>query len=81
MHPNILPRSLNDINQAQKVILEVGRAVIALGGCPLAEHGVGRNPTKQALLKDLYGDSGLQQMVAVKRVLDPDGKLAPGNLF
>jgi len=81
MHPNLLPRSLDDIVQAQRVILEVGKAVIALGGCPLAEHGVGRNPTKQALLKDLYGESGLQQMLAVKQALDPEKKLAPGNLF
>jgi len=63
------------------VILDVGKAVIALGGCPLAKHGVGRNPTKQTLLKDLYGESGLQQMLAVKYALDPEGKLAPGNLF
>ncbi len=81
MHPNLLPRSLNDILLAQRVILEGGRAVMALGGCPLAEHGVGRNPTKQALLRDLYGDSGLRQMYAVKRGLDPECKLAPGNLF
>jgi len=81
MHPNLLPRSLNDVLLAQRVVLEGGRAVIALGGCPLAEHGVGRNPTKQALLRDLYGDSGLRQMHAVKRGLDPEWKLAPGNLF
>ena len=81
MHPNLLPRSLDDMHHAQRVILEAGKAVIALGGCPLAEHGVGRNPTKKALLKDLYGESGLQQMLAVKNALDPEGKLAPGNLF
>jgi len=81
MHPNLLPRSLDDMHLAQRVILEGGKAVITLGGCPLAEHGVGRNPIKQALLKDLYGESGLQQMLAVKYALDPEGKLAPGNLF
>ncbi len=81
MHPNILPRSMDDLRLAQRVILESGKAVIALGGCPLAEHGVGRNRTKQALLKELYGESGLQQMFAVKQALDPEGKLAPGNLF
>jgi D-lactate dehydrogenase (cytochrome) len=81
MHPNLLPRSLDDLHLAQQVILEAGKAVIALGGCPLAEHGIGRNPTKKALLKHLYGESGLQQMRAVKQALDPLGKLAPGNLF
>ena len=52
-----------------------------LGGCPLAEHGVGRNPVKQALLRGLYGDEGIAEMRAVKRALDPDWKLAPGVIF
>ena len=42
-----------------------------LGGCPLAEHGVGRNPVKQQLLRQLYGDAGIDEMRAVKRALDP----------
>jgi FAD/FMN-containing dehydrogenase len=57
------------------------KAVISLGGCPLAEHGVGRNPTKKALLKHLYEESGLQLMLAVKHALNPEGKLAPSTLF
>ncbi len=81
MHPNLLPRSLEDVRLAQQVVLEAGRAVIGLGGCPLAEHGVGRNPIKQRLLRELYGEEGLKQMYAVKQVLDPEWKLAPGNLF
>ena len=36
---------------------------------------------RNSMLKDLYGESGLQQMLAVKNALDPGGKLAPGNLF
>ena len=52
-----------------------------LGGCPLAEHGVGRSPVKQALLRQLYGDEGVEEMRAVKRARDPDGKLAPGVVF
>ena len=81
LHPNLLPRSLDDLHQAQQVILEAGKAVIVLSGCPLAEHGVGRNPTKKALLKHLYGESGLQHMLAVKHALDPERKLAQGDLF
>jgi len=52
-----------------------------MGGSPLAEHGVGRNPVKQALLGELYGDRGVAEMRAVKETLDPDYKLAPGVLF
>ena len=34
---------------------------------PLAEHGVGRNPVKQALLRELYGDEGIREMRAAGR--------------
>ena len=81
MHPNLLPRSFHDLHLAQQLILEAGKAVISLGGCPLAEHGVGRNPIKKALLKNLYGESGIQQMLVIKQALDPERKLAQGNLF
>jgi D-lactate dehydrogenase (cytochrome) len=59
------------MRHAQQVILEARNEVISPGGCPLAEHGVGRNPTKQALLKHLYGESDLQQMLDLKNALDP----------
>ena len=62
-------------------ILEFGQTVARFGGCPLAEHGVGRNPVKQQLLQQLYGERGIEQMRAVKRALDPDWKLAPGVIF
>lgn len=81
MHPNVIPRSYEEIQIAQRVILECGQAVIAMGGSPLAEHGVGRNPIKQELLEKLYGIEGIEQMRAVKKILDPEWKLAPGNLF
>ena len=81
VHPNVIPRAVDDVARGREAILECGRAVVELGGCPLAEHGVGRNPVKQALLRQLYGDAGVAEMRAVKAALDPEGKLAPGVLF
>ena len=81
LHPNLLPRTAQEVRLGQDAILACGREVIRLGGCPMAEHGVGRNPTKQALLRQLYGGTGIEQMRTVKRALDPEGKLAPGVLF
>ncbi|HJZ72802.1 MAG TPA: FAD-binding oxidoreductase [Vicinamibacterales bacterium] len=80
LHPNVIPRTFADVEAGRDAILEFGRSVRALGGSPLAEHGVGRNPTKQRLLRDMYGDEGIEQMRAVKRALDPEWKLAPGVL-
>ena len=55
--------------------------MIAMGGAPLAEHGVGRSALKQQLLRELYGERGIDEMRAVKRALDPASKLSPGVLF
>ena len=81
VHPNVLPRSYADVEDGKAAILEFGREVARLGGCPLAEHGVGRHPVKQALLRQLYGDDGIESMRAIKRAMDPEWKLAPGVLF
>jgi D-lactate dehydrogenase (cytochrome) len=81
VHPNVIPRSYDDVRRGMDAILEFGREAARLGGCPLAEHGVGRSPVKQQLLRQLYGDAGIEQMRAVKRVLDPGWTLAPGVIF
>jgi D-lactate dehydrogenase (cytochrome) len=81
LHPNVIPRSREEMAQGREALLEMARAVVAMGGSPLAEHGVGRSPLKQQLLHELYGEHGIDEMRAVKRALDPDGKLAPGVLF
>jgi D-lactate dehydrogenase (cytochrome) len=81
VHPNVIPRSLADVDAAKAAILELGRVAIRLGGSPLAEHGVGRNPIKQQLLRELYGDAGIEDMRRIKRAIDPAGILSPGVLF
>jgi D-lactate dehydrogenase (cytochrome) len=81
LHANVIPRSLDDVESGKIAILACGRNVIRLGGSPLAEHGVGRNPVKQQLLRDLYGREGVDAMRAVKRALDPAFTLSPGVVF
>lgn len=81
VHPNVIPRTYDDVEQGKAAILEFGRDVARLGGSPLAEHGVGRSAVKQALLRELYGAAAVDEMRAVKRALDPGGKLAPGVMF
>lgn len=81
VHPNVIPRSYEDVERGHDAILEFGREVSRLGGCPLAEHGVGRNRVKQELLRHLYGDDGIDEMRAVKRALDPQWKLSGGVIF
>jgi D-lactate dehydrogenase (cytochrome) len=81
VHPNAIPRTFDDVVRGREAVMAIGEAAIALGGAPLAEHGVGRNPVKKALLRRLHGDGGLASMHAVKQALDPHGLLAPGVLL
>jgi len=81
LHPNVIPRSMDDVDSGRAAILACGREAIRLGGSPLAEHGVGRNPVKQQLLLALYGQEGIDAMRAVKRALDPGWVLSPGVIF
>ncbi len=81
LHPNVIPHSLDDVTRGREAILDIAQQVMSLGGAPLAEHGVGRSALKQRLLRDMYGEEGIEQMQAVKRALDPTWKMAPGVLF
>jgi D-lactate dehydrogenase (cytochrome) len=81
LHPNVIPRSVAEMDSGREAILAFGRQVIRMGGSPLAEHGVGRNQVKQRLLVEMYGEKGIDEMRAIKRALDPEWKLAPGVLF
>ncbi len=81
VHPNVIPHAYADVESGKAAVLQFGRDVIRMGGSPLAEHGVGRNPIKQQLLRELYGEAGIDQMRAVKRALDPEWKLSPGVIF
>jgi D-lactate dehydrogenase (cytochrome) len=81
LHPNALPRSAEEVASAEQAQLEIAREVRRRGGSPLSEHGVGRSPLKQRLLREFYGPEALHEMRAVKRAFDPEWRLAPGVLF
>jgi len=81
IHANVIPRSEEDMGRGDEALFELGEEAVRLGGCPLSEHGVGRNAVKQELLRRLYGDRGIDQMRRVKAALDPEWKLSPGVLF
>ena len=81
LHTNLIPTSMDDAHRGREAIVEIASGAIGMGGAPLAEHGVGRSALKQRLLRELYGDEGIEQMRAVKRALDPTWKLSPGVLF
>lgn len=78
LHVNLLP----DVTRPDwrgrvgLILAEVTEAVVALGGTPAGEHGVGR--LRAPLLEQLYGPAIVRLMREVKHALDPAGILNPG---
>lgn len=81
VHPNLIARDADGMARARAAQVAIGKVAIELGGSPLAEHGTGRNPAKQALMLALHGEAGVASMRETKRALDPAWQLAPGVLF
>jgi D-lactate dehydrogenase (cytochrome) len=81
LHPNGLPASGEEAARGWEALLEFAEEAARRGGSPLSEHGVGRSPLKQEVLRRFLGDDAVASMRAVKRALDPEGRFAPGVLF
>ena len=50
-----------------------------LGGCVSAEHGIGK--LKRKYLNAMMGERYLNEMIEIKRALDPNLILGRGNMF
>lgn len=79
LHVNILPRDRAEVERGLAVYEEIAREIVALGGTVSAEHGIGK--AKRNLLKIMVGEEQLGEFASLKRALDPQGILSPGNLF
>jgi D-lactate dehydrogenase (cytochrome) len=81
LHPNAIPEDARQVELGYDALLEFAAEAKRRGGCPLSEHGVGRNPVKQEMLRRFVGGAGIESMKAVKQALDPEWRFAPGVLF
>lgn len=81
VHPNGLPRSSAEVAAGEAALLELAQRALALGGCPLSEHGVGRSALKQRMLAMTRGPAAMDQLRATKAALDPGWSLSPGVLL
>jgi len=79
VHVNILPRSPDEFETGQRLMLHFARHAVSLGGTVSAEHGLGKR--KAHLLALQYTSQQIEGMKEVKRRLDPHWLLNPGNLF
>jgi D-lactate dehydrogenase (cytochrome) len=79
LHINFIPESPEDVTRAKTLHLAMAKEAVRLGGTVSGEHGIGK--TKHALLDVMVGAEGIAGMRQVKKALDPEGILSPGNVF
>jgi len=79
VHVNIIPNSAAEYELGRELYGEWARAVMRMGGTVSAEHGIGK--LKKSLLRQMYGEEGIREMMRVKQAFDPADLLNRGNLF
>lgn len=79
LHTNILPHNETEFIQGKEVYKSFIDESIKMGGTISAEHGVGK--VKVPYLVDMLGETGVRQMAAIKKALDPNNVLGIGTLI
>lgn len=78
-HQNFIARSADDVARIESVVEKTLKNVLAMGGTIAAEHGIGKVKRKWLSLQMTPLQIGV--MRTVKRELDPDNIMAPGNIL
>lgn len=79
VHVNILPRDMGEYDAGKRLYMAWARRVVEMGGSVSAEHGIGK--LKAPFLRMMYGREGVAEMLALKKLFDPELRLNPGDLF
>jgi D-lactate dehydrogenase (cytochrome) len=79
LHVNMLPRNNEEVKQGMDNYMLFAKRAVELGGTVAAEHGIGK--LKRAFLEAMYGASGIAEMQAVKKALDPKWIINQGNVI
>ncbi len=79
LHMNFLPENASERALAEAIRDELTARVIAWGGSPSAEHGIGK--LKCAALRQRVGVRAYAEMLETRLALDPGQILGRGNLF
>jgi len=81
LHPNIICDRSNaeEMKRVEALAAEIFDAALSLGGTITGEHGVGIS--KRPFIRKALDPIAYQQMLALKRLLDPLGIVNPGKIF
>jgi glycolate oxidase len=78
-HQNFIARDAREVTTIEGAVEETLKRVLALRGTVAAEHGIGK--VKRRWLPLQMNPLQISMMTAVKKELDPNGILAPGNIL
>jgi D-lactate dehydrogenase (cytochrome) len=79
LNVNLLPKDRDEYLRGRRLIAEWAAQVIALGGQPVNEHGVGK--LKRDLVAKCSADTRWHTLRRCRTALDPEEFWNPGNMF
>ncbi len=80
LHVNIVPETeAEERHAAREISHTLAREVCAMHGSVSGEHGIGK--LKREALALMLGQEGIDEIVKIKKILDPQGILNPDNVF
>ena len=82
MHLNLLPRSDSEYTRAKEIMVHLMEKVVEMGGSIAAEHGLGKKEfNNQPAIYIQYSTEVIEQLIKIKRELDPKILLNRGNII
>ncbi len=78
-HANVMAKNIYELQKANIFFDNSMSEAIRLGGTISGEHGIGK--LKKKYLIQMYGETGIDQMKAIKMALDPKYLLGRGNIL
>ena len=78
-HANVMAKDDSELHKAHTFFDNCMTEAIRLGGTISGEHGIGK--LKKKYLLQMFGKDGIEQMIAIKKTLDPKNLLCKGNVF
>jgi len=79
LHLNMLPKNEEEFLKGKAIYKQICKKAVEFGGTVSAEHGIGKSKHEYLLM--MYGEEAVHEMIALKKVFDPNMILGRGNLF
>ncbi|HOJ40087.1 MAG TPA: FAD-linked oxidase C-terminal domain-containing protein, partial [bacterium] len=79
LHFNFFPRTPEEKERAYRLYRACAERAVSRGGTIAAEHGIGK--IKHGWLQLMFGEKGVREMAAIKKMVDPACLLNLDNIF